>query len=350
MWERWILKTANWWSIHWYAQRRSGVSEVFLNCFAISISLGLQHGCPRRVYRRFCIYTFWTERSVMGHSRIKMATSVIDFIFPRTRRYLSGRNDLAHVEENELPKKSEHRSIAEPDFESEEIVSERTIDWIIRGSWVERLTSENPAQKAMAISLHQNVIKARERGYTGDICPECQSMTMVRNGNVFEMYYLRLHNRMQLTIWIWKRIRISIRIRFKPGFLQKYYSFIFYRNRFECADKFCWNLFGQTELPAAKGDAPGDKPSLTYFLPQKDKSPGTAVLICPGGGYGFLAADYEGDDVARWFNSFGVTGIVLRYRHRHSGAGYQYPAPLNDARRALSVIRSRAGEIEYRSR
>jgi len=97
--------------------------------------------------------------------------------------------------------------------------------------------------------------------------------------------------------------------------------------------------------PGAKGDAPGDKPSLTYFLPQKDKSAGTAVLICPGGGYGFLAADYEGDDVARWFNSFGVTGIVLRYRHRHSGAGYQYPASLNDARRALSVIRSRAGEL-----
>jgi acetyl esterase/lipase len=97
--------------------------------------------------------------------------------------------------------------------------------------------------------------------------------------------------------------------------------------------------------PDAKGDAPGDKPTLTYFLPPKDKAIGTAVLICPGGGYAGLAADYEGDDVAKWLNSFGVAGIVLRYRHGHSGAGYQHPDPLNDAQRSMSIIRSRANEL-----
>ena len=154
-----------------------------LNCFAISISLGLQHGVPLEEFIDAFVFTrFEPSGVVMGHSRIKMATSVIDFIFRELAVTYLGRNDLAHVEENELPKKSEHRSIAEPDFESEEIVSERTIELDNQRELVERLTSENPAQKAMAISLHQNVIKARERGYTGDICPECQSMTMVRNG------------------------------------------------------------------------------------------------------------------------------------------------------------------------
>ena len=97
--------------------------------------------------------------------------------------------------------------------------------------------------------------------------------------------------------------------------------------------------------PDAKGEAPGDKPTLTFFLPPKEKAVGTAVLICPGGGYWALAADYEGDDVARWLNSFGVAGIVLRYRNAGSGAGYHHPSPLNDAQRSLSIIRSRAKEF-----
>jgi acetyl esterase/lipase len=97
--------------------------------------------------------------------------------------------------------------------------------------------------------------------------------------------------------------------------------------------------------PDAKGVAPGDKPTLTFFLPAKEKATGAAVLICPGGGYAGLAADYEGDDVARWFNSFGVAGIVLRYRHSGSGAGYRHPTPLNDAQRSMSIIRSKAIEL-----
>ena len=101
--------------------------------------------------------------------------------------------------------------------------------------------------------------------------------------------------------------------------------------------------------PDAKGEAPGDKPTLTFFLPPKEKAVGTAVLICPGGGYWALAADYEGDDVARWLNSFGVAGIVLRYRNAGSGAGYHHPSPLNDAQRSLSIIRSRAKEFNIKS-
>ena len=56
------------------------------------------------------------------------------------------------------------------------------------------------------------------------------------------------------------------------------------------------------------------KPTLTVYRPAKDKDTGTAVLICPGGGYNILAWDLEGEEVAAWLNSLGVTGIILKYR------------------------------------
>jgi acetyl esterase/lipase len=98
--------------------------------------------------------------------------------------------------------------------------------------------------------------------------------------------------------------------------------------------------------PGAKGNAPGDQPSLTYYIPVESKAGGAAVVICPGGGYGHLATDHEGDQVARWLNSFGVTGVVLRYRH--NGGGYQHPIPLQDAQRALSMVRSKAESLGIR--
>ena len=97
--------------------------------------------------------------------------------------------------------------------------------------------------------------------------------------------------------------------------------------------------------PDARGDAAGDKPTLTFFFPAPSVSNGAAVIVCPGGAYRGLVTDREGDDVARWFNSIGVTGIVLRYRHAHSGAGYRYPTPLLDAQHSLSLIRSRARDL-----
>ena len=94
--------------------------------------------------------------------------------------------------------------------------------------------------------------------------------------------------------------------------------------------------------PGAKGDAEGDKPTLTIYLPPQETATGAAVVICPGGAYGHLAMDHEGHQVARWLNSFGVAGLILTYRHRNSGAGYGHPAPLQDAQRAVRTVRSRA--------
>ena len=96
--------------------------------------------------------------------------------------------------------------------------------------------------------------------------------------------------------------------------------------------------------PGAKGDEDGDKPSLTIYLPPDEKATGAAVVICPGGGYGHLAMDHEGHQIAQWLNSFGVAGFILKYRHRNSGAGYGHPAPLQDVQRALRMVRSRAKE------
>lgn len=96
--------------------------------------------------------------------------------------------------------------------------------------------------------------------------------------------------------------------------------------------------------PGAKGTADGDIPKLTVYLPDKDKATGASVVICPGGGYGHLAIDHEGHQIAQWLNSFGVAGFILQYRHRNSGAGYGHPAPLQDAQRAVRTVRSRADE------
>ena len=96
--------------------------------------------------------------------------------------------------------------------------------------------------------------------------------------------------------------------------------------------------------PGAKGDADGDKPTLTIYLPPKKTATGAAIVICPGGGYGHLAMDHEGHQIAQWLNSLGVAGFILKYRHRNSGAGYGHPAPLQDAQRAIRTVRSRATE------
>ena len=94
--------------------------------------------------------------------------------------------------------------------------------------------------------------------------------------------------------------------------------------------------------PGALGDRPEDKPTLIIYLPEKEEATGTAVCVCPGGGYGHLAMDHEGHQIAQWFNSMGVAGFIVDYRHRRKG--YGHPAPLQDAQRAIRTARSRAGE------
>ncbi len=96
--------------------------------------------------------------------------------------------------------------------------------------------------------------------------------------------------------------------------------------------------------PGAKGENDGDKPTLTIYPAPAEKANGCGIVICPGGGYGHLAMDHEGQQVAQWLNSLGVTAFILKYRHRDNDAGYGHPAPLQDAQRAVRIVRSRAKE------
>src|SRR5687767_13281501 len=89
------------------------------------------------------------------------------------------------------------------------------------------------------------------------------------------------------------------------------------------------------------------KPTLTIFRPAKDKDTGTAMLICPGGGYWNLFWELEGEEVAAWLTSRGITGIILKYRvPRRPDEVKGEPArrPLQDAQRGVSLVRSKARE------
>lgn len=171
--------------------REGAAFRSLLNCFAISISLGLQHGVPLEEFVDAFVFTkFEPSGIVTGNEKIKMATSVIDYIFRELAVTYLGRNDLAHVNEDEIQSKASRgivKKISEPDFYSEEVVSERVVE-LDKHNIASYSYSPSPTSYGMSSSesktngLTAKVKKAIESGYTGDICPECQSITMVRNG------------------------------------------------------------------------------------------------------------------------------------------------------------------------
>src|SRR6266478_9913259 len=89
------------------------------------------------------------------------------------------------------------------------------------------------------------------------------------------------------------------------------------------------------------------KPTITIYRPAREKETGTAMLICPGGGYWNLYWQVEGEEVAAWLNSLGIAGILLKYRvprRPDDVKGEPARRPLQDAQRAISLVRSRARE------
>ena len=88
--------------------------------------------------------------------------------------------------------------------------------------------------------------------------------------------------------------------------------------------------------------APEDTPTLTLFHPQPRAANGTAVIVAPGGAYRGLSANLEGRQVADWLAARGITAFLLKYR---LGVKYLYPAPLDDAQRAIRLVRARAKEF-----
>jgi acetyl esterase/lipase len=85
-------------------------------------------------------------------------------------------------------------------------------------------------------------------------------------------------------------------------------------------------------------------PTIAVYLPPAKKRTDAALIICPGGGHHILAYDLEGTEVAEWLNSIGVTGIVLKYRVPFRDPDRRWLAAVQDAQRAMSLVRSRASE------
>jgi ribonucleoside-diphosphate reductase alpha chain len=198
------------------------------NCFAIAVSLGLQHGVPLEEFVDAFLFTrFEPNGVVQGNPHIKMTTSIIDYIFRELAITYLGRYDLAHVMPEDLRGDAQHDPQDDPDFDEEEVVAERTVE--IPGNWSgetvpksspltgagsglgvshprsahlhplrprgtgpaadqtsgdespalrKTANSANPATQALA----ERIRLARQKGYEGDPCPKCGQLTLVRSG------------------------------------------------------------------------------------------------------------------------------------------------------------------------
>jgi len=172
------------------------------NCFAIAVSLGLQHGVPLEEYVDAFLFTrFEPNGMVQGNPHIKMTTSIIDYIFRELAITYLERHDLAQVEAEDLRGDAIHREEEELAFESERVAEERIVE-------------AKPANKAFATprtghlrplkengnghgggnghasgsprpganSMEEKIRLARLKGYEGDPCPTCNHFTLVRSG------------------------------------------------------------------------------------------------------------------------------------------------------------------------
>ncbi|GAB1350282.1 vitamin B12-dependent ribonucleotide reductase [Ignavibacteriales bacterium] len=170
--------------------REGATVRSLLNSFAISISLGLQHGVPLEEFVDAFVFTrFEPSGVVSGNQRIKFSTSVIDYIFRELAVTYLNRYDLAHVSADDLLTSTKVNKLNE-DFVSEELVSESIYELEPRdspGYSTKLATTETKDTTSKFLNKQSTAIKhqvqrAIEKGYTGDICTECNSMTMVRNG------------------------------------------------------------------------------------------------------------------------------------------------------------------------
>jgi acetyl esterase/lipase len=86
-------------------------------------------------------------------------------------------------------------------------------------------------------------------------------------------------------------------------------------------------------------------PTITIYQPTADRNTGAAIVIFPGGGFNILAMDLEGTEVCEWLNSIGITGVLLKYRVPKRPGRPDFAAPLQDAQRAVGIVRARAREF-----
>ena len=213
--------------------REGAAFRSMMNCFAIAISLGLQHGVPLEEYVEAFVFTRFEPNGVVaGNDAIKMSTSIIDYIFRELAVTYLARHDLAHVNQEDLRASELHSGKQpEPEFEGEEIVVERTHDRLesssetlkgngtsgqrsaagMNGPFMEAEPSfagfperasmspgsghSNSAGLSNTYSVEKNpgwtmrrsqdaqLQEAKMKGYEGEYCETCGQLTMVRNGS-----------------------------------------------------------------------------------------------------------------------------------------------------------------------
>ena len=189
-----------------------------MNSFAIAISLGLQHGVPLEEFVEAFIFTrFEPNGMVSGNDAIKMSTSIIDYIFRELAISYLGRNELSHLNSEELQASAVHtQGKTEPEFDNEKIVSERTLSSEESQEFLEHeetdfdsvdfalLNNSDSESEQASVDFSTNsefntdnsneswgqersksslVQEARMKGYEGEACHTCQQFTMVRNGS-----------------------------------------------------------------------------------------------------------------------------------------------------------------------
>ncbi len=156
-----------------------------MNNFAICVSLGLQHGVPLEEYvDAFTFTRFEPNGTVTGNRTIKMATSVIDYIFRELAINYLARHDLAHVEHEDLRSSSIGTS-PPPEFTDEEeitVTSGDSHDAFLSEGIKEFTRTLPPLDVPAATETLSRREVSQAKGYTGDPCHECGALTMVRNG------------------------------------------------------------------------------------------------------------------------------------------------------------------------
>ncbi len=178
-----------------------------MNSFAIAISMGLQHGVPLEKFAdQFLFSRFEPNGMIIGNDRIKMSTSIIDYIFRELSINYLGRQELAHVSEEDLRHDALHATV--PEFtEEQSFVIQPQSKPVVVGQPIDvdappaasdsngaglvnilaRQTSSQPELHVGGSSTRdsslQSILDAKARGYEGDECVECGALTMVRNGS-----------------------------------------------------------------------------------------------------------------------------------------------------------------------
>jgi ribonucleoside-diphosphate reductase alpha chain len=167
------------------------------NCFAIAISLGLQHGVPLEEFVDAFVFTrFEPNGVVQGNPHIKMTTSIIDYIFRELAISYLDRYDLAHVQAEDLRGDAMHEKTDESESDHEEIITERVVQptsthEVFATPRTEHLhplpengNGRQPSRNRLKVSQswEAKIRLARLKGYEGDPCVECGQLTLVRSG------------------------------------------------------------------------------------------------------------------------------------------------------------------------